>query len=182
MGPWSSPRAGEAGPWVLRPSPAGAHGGFRAHRLVSQGAARSSRQPGACASPRKPTLSMACPPRDVRHLNPPLTSAPTPRDTAPAPPSSKRFRLYSTSLPPTGSLPDPGRHSVVAARLVLQMERQLRATSLGHRSLSPSKVSGHELLWGLSRGSLMHVCRGTGPSRCWAGGARFSLQGINVGP
>ena len=158
------------------------HGGFRAHRLVSQGVAWSSRQPGACASPRKPTLGVACPPRDVRHLNPPLTSALTPWDTASAPPSSQCFRLYSTSLLPTGNLPDPGCHSVVAAHLVSQMARRLRARNPGHRSLSPSKVSGHELLWGLSRGSLMHVCRGTGPSRCWAEGARFSLQGVSVGP
>lgn len=103
-------------------------------------------------------------------------------DTASVPPSFECFRLYSTSLRPTGSLPDSGCHSVVAARLALQTARRLRATSPGHCSLSPSKVSGDELLWGLSRGSLMQVCRGPGPSRCWAGGARFSLRGVNVGP
>lgn len=60
--------------------------------------------------------------------------------------------------------------------------RRLRATSPGHRSFSPSKVSGHELLWGPSRGSLTRMCGGPGPSGCWAGGARFSLQGVTVGP
>ena len=111
-------------------------------------------------------------------------------DTASVPPSFECFRLYSTSLRPTGSLPDSGRRSVAAAHLALQTARRLRAMSPGHCSLSPSKVSGHELLWGLSRGSLMRVCGGARPKRVlgWgsevlsAGRQRGSIRSLPPGP
>ena len=96
-------------------------------------------------------------------------------DTASVPPSFECFRLYSTSLRPTGSLPDSGRRSVAAAHLALQTARRLRAMSPGHCSLSPSKVSGHELLWGLSRGLPNASVRG-GQAQAGAGlGERGSL-------
>lgn len=61
-------------------------------------------------------------------------------DTASVPPSFECFRLYSTSLRLTGSLPDSGRHSVVAARLALQTARRLRAREPG--PLQPQSIQG----------------------------------------
>lgn len=175
-GPPELTEGGEASPWVLRPSPAGAHSVPRGGPELQT--AESVPAPVSPPSARS-TLHGTPSPESTSDFRP----CPRPLgDTASVPPSFECFRLYSTSLRPTGSLPDSGRHSVAAARLALQTARRLRATSLGHCSLSPSKVSGHELLWGLSRGSLMRVCGGPSPSGCWAGGARFSLQGVNVGP
>lgn len=103
-------------------------------------------------------------------------------DTASVPPSFECFRLYSTSLRLTGSLPDSGRHSVVAARLALQTARRLRAREPG--PLQPQSIQGEwaRATLGAVQSSLMRACGGPGPSGCWAGGARFSLQGVNVGP